>query len=215
LSSCLRLTRLAKQPLAALVVVIVFLCAPSAARANGDPASDYLLAQNVFLPFTNKIDQDEVKRLDALLRESQKSDFRIRVAVILSPSDLGTAFSLLGKPQKYAEFLGLELSFVYRDRLLIVMPNGYGYAVNADPDPQASAVLKKLPAPGADATKEVEAAIVAVQRLAASAGHRLEVPEGGGSPSRDRITIAAAVTAAIALTAAFVLYRRREPPADT
>jgi hypothetical protein len=206
---------LAKQPLAALVIVIVCLCAPSAARANGDPASDYLLAQNVFLPFTTKIDQDEVKRLDALLRESQKSDFRIRVAVILSPSDLGTAFSLFRKPQKYAAFLGLELSFVYRDRLLVVMPNGYGYALNADPDPKASALLKKLPAPGANATKEVQAAIVAVQRLAASAGHRLAAPKGGGSASRDRITIAAAVTGAIALIAAFVLYRRREPPAAT
>jgi hypothetical protein len=206
---------LAEKRLAALVVVIVCLCAPSAARANGDPASDYLLAQNVFLPFTTKIDQNEVKRLDTLLRESQKAHFRIRVALILSPSDLGTAFSLFRKPQKYAAFLGLELSFVYRDRLLVVMPNGYGYALNADPDPKASAVLEKLPAPGADATKEVKAAIVAVQRLAAAAGHRLAVPKAGGSDSRDRITIAAAVTAAIALIAAFVLYRRREPTAET
>ena len=197
-----------------LVAVTVCLCAPSAAQANGDPASDYLLAQNVFLPFTTKIDGNEVKRLDALLRESQQANFRIRVALILTPSDLGTAFSLFGKPQKYAAFLGLELSFVYRDRLLVVMPSGYGYAVNADPDPKASAVLKKLPAPGANATKEVQAAIVAVQRLAASEGHRLAAPKGGGSGSRDRITIAAAVTAVVALIAAFVLYRRREQPAD-
>jgi hypothetical protein len=215
LSSFWRLTPLAEKRLAALVVVIVCLCAPSAARANGDPASDYLLAQNVFLPFTTKIDQNEVKRLDALLRESQKVDFPIRVAVILSASDLGTAFSLFRKPQKYAAFLGLELSFVYRDRLLVVMPNGYGYAVNADPDPKATAVLKELPAPGANATKEVQAAVVAVQRLAASAGHRLAAPKAGGSTSRDRITIAAAVTAAIALIAAFVLYRHREPSAGT
>ena len=142
------------------------------------------------------------------MRESQKAHFRIRVALILSPSDLGTAFSLFRKSQKYSAFLGLELSFVYRDRLLVVMPNGYGYAVNGDPDPKASAVLKKLTAPGANATKEVQAAIVAVQGLAASEGHRLTVPKVGGSTSRDRITIAAAVTAAIALIAAFVLYRR-------
>ena len=209
-----RLTRLAEKRLAALVVAIVCFCAPSTARANGDPASDYLLAQNVFLPFTTKIDQNEVKRLDGLLRESQKAGYRIRVAVILSPADLGTAFSLFRKPQKYAAFLGLELSFVYRDRLLVVMPNGYGYSVNGDPDPKASTVLKPLPAPGANATKEVQAAIVAVERLAASAGHRLVAPKGGGSASRDRITIAAAATAAIALIAAFVLYRRREPPAN-
>ena len=150
---------MAKKRLAVLVVVTACLCAPAAARANGDPASDYLLAQNVFLPFTTKIDNNEVQRLDALLRESQKAGFRIRVAVILSQSDLGTAFSLFGKAQKYSAFLGLELSFVYRDRLLVVMPNGYGYTLNADPDPKATAVLKKLPPPGRDATKEVEAAI--------------------------------------------------------
>jgi hypothetical protein len=215
LSSFLRLTHLVKRRLAALVVVTLCLCAPSAARANGDPASDYLLSQNVFLPFTTKIDGGAVKRLGGALREADKQRFRIRVAVILSPSDLGTAFSLFGKPQKYAEFLGLELSFVYRGRLLVVMPNGYGYAVNADPDRKASAVLKKLPHPGRDPTKEAEAAIVAVQRLAGAAGHRLVVPKGGGSASRDRLTIAAAVTAVIALVAAFVLFRRREPPAGS
>ena len=198
-----------------LVVVTVCLCAPSAARANGDPASDYLLAQSVFLPFTTKIDGGAAKRLGVALGEANKQHFRIRVAVILSPSDLGTAFSLFGKPQKYAEFLGLELSFVYRDRLLVVMPTGYGYSVNGDPDAKASALLKKLAPPGRSATKEVEAAIVAVQRLARVAGHRLVVPKGGGSAGRDRLTIAAAVTAAIALAAAFVLYRRRERPAGS
>lgn len=195
--------------------MIVCLGAPAAVRANGDPASDYLLAQNVFLPFTAKIDNNEVQRLNALLREAHKAGFTIRVAVILNPSDLGTAFSLFGKPQKYAEFLGLELSFVYRDRLLVVMPNGYGYGVNGKPDPKASAVLRKVPPAGRDATKEVEAAIVAVQRLAAAEGHKLSVPKGGGSASRDRLTIAAAVTAGIALFAAFVLYRRRRRQAGS
>jgi hypothetical protein len=129
----------------------------------------------------------------------------------MSPSDLGTAFSLFDKPQKYSEFLGLELSFVYRDRLLVVMPKGYGNSVNGDPDPKGAQALKNLPPPGRNATKEVEAAIVAVQRLAAAEGHQLKVPQGGGgSTSRDRITIAAAATAGIALVAAFVLYRRQK-----
>ena len=200
--------------MAGLLVVAACLCAASVARANGDPASDYLLGQNTFLPFTAKIDNNQVQRLDALLREAKKAGFPIRVAVIRNPSDLGTAFSLYGKPQKYAAFLGLELSFVYRDRLLVVMPNGYGYALNADPDPKASAVLKKLPPPGRDATKEVEAAIVAVEKLAAAQGHTLVAPKGGSSANRDRLTIAAAVTAGIALLAGFVLYRRRGRPAQ-
>lgn len=199
----------------AICVATLALLFPGAARANGDPASDYLLVAKLFLPFNAKIDNAAVARLQKLLDAAAKEKFPIRVAMILRPTDLGTAFSLLGKPQKYAEFLGLELSFVYRDRLLVVMPTGYGYALNADPDPKASALLKKLPAPGANATKEVQAAIVAVQRLAAAEGHRLAAPESGGSASRDRLVIAAAVTAGIALIAAFVLYRRRERPADS
>ena len=196
--------------LVALIGVAVCLSAPSLAQANGDPASDYLLAQNLFLPFTTKIDQNSVKRLNALLTEAKAQRFPIRVALILSPSDLGTAYSLFGKPEKYAQFLGLELAFVYRDRLLVLMPSGYGYAVKGDPDPKASAVLKKLPAPGRSATEEADAAIVAVQRLAAREGHRLAAPKVGGSAGRDRLTIAAAATAGIALIAAIVLYRRRE-----
>ena len=151
----------------------------------------------------------------SLLRDADKQHFRIRVALILSPSDLGTAFSLFGKPQKYAEFLGLELSFVYRDRLLVVMPTGYGYSVNGDPDPKASARAEEASAPrtGCD-----EGGRGGDRRSAAAGrrgGHRLAVPKGGGSASRDRLTIAAAVTAGIALLAAFVLYRRRERPAGS
>ena len=200
--------------LVALVAVTVCLSAPSLAGANGDPASDYLLTQNSFLPFTTKIDQTSVQRLNALLVAAKAKTFPIRVAVILSPSDLGTAFSLFGQPEKYVRFLGLELSFGYRGRLLVVMPSGYGFAVNGNPDPKASAVLTKLPPPGRDATKEVDAAIVAVQKLAAGEGRHLAVPKvSGGSSSRDRLTIAAAATAGIALIAAIVLYRRRDGPA--
>ena len=201
--------------LAILGAMTVCLCAPSVADANGDPASDYLLTQNVFLPFATKIDRNDVEQLDALLRVAGQKHFRIKVAVILSRSDLGTAFSLFGKPEKYAQFLGLELSFVYRNRLLVVMPSGYGYSVNGDPDPKASAVLRKLPGPGRDATKEVQGATVAVQRLAAAAGLHLTAPKVGGSSGRDRLTIAAAATAGIALIAAFVLYRRRGPKAES
>jgi hypothetical protein len=194
---------------AVVVAAAICLCIPAFARANGDPASDYLLTQKAYLPFTTKLDQSAAKRLNTLLANAAKEGFPIRVAVILSPADLGTAFGLFGKPQKYAQFLGLELAFVYRERLLVVMPSGYGYAVKGDPRPHADVVLEKLPAPGRDATKEVDGAIVAVRRLAAASGHKLVAPKGGGSSaSRDRLVIAAAATAGIAAVAAFVLYRR-------
>jgi hypothetical protein len=193
---------------AAFLVAAAALSFPAAAYANGDPASDYLLGQSVFLPFNAKVDSGVVKRLSAVISAADKVGFKIKVAVIGTPYDLGTAFSLYRKPQRYAEFLGLELSFVYRDRLLVVMPNGFGYSVNGEPVPRFSRVLKSLPEPGRDATKEVSAGTTAVRRLAAVAGHRIVLPKGDGSAARDRITIAAAATAGIALIAALILFRR-------
>jgi hypothetical protein len=192
-----------------LAVVLMSFLLPASARANGDPASDFLLAQNVFLPFNAKVDAAAAKRLNDMLASADKAGFKIKTAVILGPGDLGTAFSLIRKPQRYAEFLGLELSFVYRQRLLVVMPNGFGYSVKGNPDPKAARILETIPPPGADVTKEVQAATLAVRRLAAAEGHRLVVSSGGGSQARDRLTIAAAATLAIAAFAGFVLYRRR------
>lgn len=185
---------------------------PAAAQAHGDPASDYLLGQKLFLPFNGKIDGDAATRLEELLDAAAEEKFPIRVAVIGRPTDLGTAFSLFRKPQRYAEFLGLELSFVYPDGLLVVMPNGFGYAVNGDPEPKISRALKSVPPPGPNVTREVEAALVAVQRIAAAEGRKIEPPSD--STARDRITIAAAATAGIALLAALLLYRRRRQPPE-
>jgi hypothetical protein len=200
----------------AFAAVLTLLALPAVAHANGDPASDYLLVQKLFLPFGTKVDQSEVKKLNDLLTAAERDNFKIRVAVILSPADLGTAFSLYRKPQRYSEFLGLELSFVYRGRLLVVMPNGYGYSVMGKPDRKTSRLLQPLPPPGHDATQEVRGAETAVRKLALASGHRLAVSSsGGGSSARDRITIAAAATAGIALIAAVVLYRRQRRAAPS
>jgi hypothetical protein len=194
----------------AVLGAAALLCLPAVARANGDPASDYLLVQSIFLPFDAKIDPNVTERLSNVVREADQAGFRIKVALISTRYDLGTAFSLYNKPQRYAAFLGLELSFQYRDRLLVVMPKGFGFSVSGNPNAQGIRVLKALPAPGADPTKEAEAATTAVRRLAAAAGHPLAASGGGnGSETRDRITIAAAVTAFVALLAGIVLYRRR------
>jgi hypothetical protein len=200
----------------ALLAAVLLLCAPAAARANGDPASDYLLVQSVFLPFDAKVDSDVTSGLADVIRAADKAGFPIKVAVIRTRYDLGTAFSLYNQPQKYSEFLGLELSFQYHDQLLVVMPSGFGCSIDGRPNPACARALKGLPGPGTDATKEVEAATTAVRRLAAAAGHVLPASGsgGGGSATRDRLTIAAAATAFIALLAAIVFYRRGRTPAS-
>jgi hypothetical protein len=194
---------------AALLAALVLLAVPATARANGDPASDYLLVQSIFLPFNAKVDAGAQKQLVDAVRAADMANFRIRVAVIASRYDLGTAFSLYNKPQKYAEFLGLELSFQYRDRLVVVMPSGYGYSIDGRPDAAGIRVVKKLPPPGTDVTKEVEGAATAIHKLAAAAGKVLPASGGsGGSATRDRLTIAAGAVALAAALAAIVFWRR-------
>jgi hypothetical protein len=201
----------------AIAAALLLLAVPAVARANGDPASDYLLVQNTFLPFNAKVDPGSSARLADTIRAANKDDFKIRVAVIGSRYDLGTAFSLYNKAQKYAEFLGLELSFQYRDRLLVVMPNGYGYSVGGKPNAAGGRVVKTLPPPGQDATKQVEGASEAIRKLAAASGRQLPASGGGGggSKTRDRITVAAGAVALAAGLAAIVFWRRerrRETP---
>lgn len=197
----------------AVAAAVLLLATPAVARANGDPASDYLLVQSVFLPFNAKVDPQASKELTDTLKAAADKGFKIKVAVIGSRYDLGTAFSLYNKAQKYAQFLGLELSFQYRDRLLVVMPNGYGYAIAGKPDKNGIAVLQKLPPPGKDATSQVKAATAAVRKLAAASGKPLPASGSGGgsSKTRDRITIAAGLVALAALLAAIVFWRRGRP----
>ena len=189
-----------------LIGVVVALCLPPFAHANGDPASDYLLGQDIFCPFGPTVDSGAAQRLQQTIDAGKKVGFRIRVALILAPTDLGTAFSLFRKPQRYAEFLGFELTFAYRDRLLVVMPNGFGYSVNGKPVPATAKALERVPPPGADATNETTAAVTAINALAATEGKRIVLPKSSGN--RDRLIIAAGALAVVAALAGLVLFRR-------
>src|SRR5206468_7275344 len=79
---------------AAVLVALLALLAPAAARANGDPASDVLLTNQVFVPFEAPISKQAAQELRATVAEANKKGFKIRVAVIAFTGDLGTAVSL-------------------------------------------------------------------------------------------------------------------------
>lgn len=188
---------------------------PAAASANGDPASDYLLVQSVFLPFNAKIDPKVTAQLSGTIRAADAAGFKVKVAVIGSRYDLGTAFSLYNKAQRYSEFLGLEITFVFRQHLIVVMPNGFGASVGGKKDPKGIKALKSLSPPGKDATQQAKAATAAVRKLAAAYGHPVAASAGsggGGSQTRDRLTIAAGIVALAALLAGIVLIRKRPSP---
>lgn len=97
-----------------------------AARADGDPASDVLVATDVFYPYQYPLPTASRSALNRTVLRAKRRGYRIRVALIPRRLDLGSIPELWRRPQLYAHFLAQELDYVYTGRLLIVMPNGYG-----------------------------------------------------------------------------------------
>ena len=187
--------------------------AAPAARADGDPASDFLLARDTFIPFDANISKEQTEQLDAIVADAKKRGFTIKVALISSEVDLGAVPSLWRKPETYARFLGQELFFLYKGKLLIVMPNGYGVSRAGKPLASGQRVVDALPKPGDGGPALATAAIRAVQRLAAQSGVRLEIPKAssGKEATHDRIVIAAIAAAVVALVGAGFAARRLLP----
>jgi hypothetical protein len=173
----------------ALVVVAAALVAVPAAQANGDPASDVLITQQVFIPFEAPISNSAKDELVKTVAAANERGYKIRVAVIAFTGDLGTAVSLWRQPQSYSRFLGSELAFVYRNRLLIAMPSGFGFYHGRKPVAKEKAVLAKIP-PGKTPTALTESTTQAVRALAAADGVVLPKISTGSSAWRDRAIIA-------------------------
>ena len=197
----------------ALVVALLLVACLLAgtARADGDPASDYLYGLKVFLPFDVKVPKERQREFVAFVETANRSGYTIRVAVIGSSYDLGSVTSLWRQPRTYARFLGAELQFVYAKRVLIVMPNGFGIYWKGHPVDREYAVLSKIPIEKG-AAGLVDAAQTAVSRLAAASGVKLKrttpatVPHDGGH-SRTVIILAAVAALAVAVLARLALRR--------
>ncbi len=158
------------------------------AAADGDPASDVLLTQSVFLPPDAPVTAAQAAELQQLINHASRAGYQIRLAVIATPADLGSVTALWSKPQSYADFLGQELSLVYHGPLLIVMPIGLGFEApqrRSAPPPRLPADLRTL-IPGANLGP---AAIAAVSDLAAAAGHPLRAPPAKAPKSSTAHTV--------------------------
>ena len=148
--------------------LLTFAPAP-VARADGDPASDYLVTNQVFLTSESAAISPAEQRLLAAVRSANRAGFAIRVAVISNEYDLGSITALWRRPSIYARFLGIELSEVYGQRLLVVMPNGFGFNWRGHSTASAYRLLAAVP-PGTHGNGLALAAQRAVRRLAAAAG---------------------------------------------
>jgi hypothetical protein len=151
------------------VAVIVALAAITAVGtpADGDPASDYLLTQNVYLPYqapSPAVSTALERAVDGIYAHGD----RVKVALIYDVSDLGSLPSLFGNPTDYAHFLGIELGLWYVGPLLVVMPAGFGIYDGGRSTAAEDQVLKSLQVSAGSPDDLAHSATAALQALAAA-----------------------------------------------
>jgi hypothetical protein len=194
----------------ALLLTAAALMLPSLAAADGDPASDTLLGENVFYPYSPSVAGAVKLALDRQTAAAKRAGFPIKVALIAGPTDLGAIPSLYGKPQAYAKFLDQEISFRGAQPLLVVMPAGYGVQGVTGP---ARLAVSGLPKPaGKTSTDLARAAQTAVAKLISASGHSVKSTKstgGGGSGGGTTVLLILLVLAAIAVSTALVVLRVR------
>lgn len=201
--------------LGALLVVgaVATVVAAGNARADGDPASDVLYTGRVFVPYNTNISASAQKALTTTIARAEKAGYPIRVALIAQPSDLGAVANLWGKPREYARFLDIELQYIYKGPLLIVMPAGPGFAHYHHPTASDYRILASLPAPTGHDGLAITA-INAVSTLATRAGHAIpavtpSTHTGGGKTKRKRILAGSIVLILLGATFVLLTLRRR------
>jgi protein SCO1/2 len=166
--------------LAVLLALVALAALATGARADGDPGSDVLVYQNLFVAADANVSVQQQLEIGNLLSAAGKAGFPIRVAVVSQPDDLGAITALWKKPAAYASFLGTELSLAYAQRLLIVMPNGFGFNWHGHSAAAANQVLDGVRiGPGGPGL--ADAAQNAVLALAKASGVKLTVPAGGAA----------------------------------
>jgi cytochrome oxidase Cu insertion factor (SCO1/SenC/PrrC family) len=171
-----------RRAILAVALTMLAVCAlgalSPAARADGDPGSDVLVYQNLFVAADSNISIAQQVELGDLLTSASGSGFTIRVAIIATPADLGAITQLWRKPASYASFLGIELSLAYSQRLLVVMPDGFGFNWPGHSAGAANQVLGKIAIKPGGAGLATSAE-TAVRALASAAGVRLAAPAAG------------------------------------
>lgn len=148
-----------------------FLAFATGALADGDPASDYLLAAPAFYPFQPPTSPALRQQLERALSELKSKGLNLKVAIVGSPTDLGAVPNLFGQPQAYAKFLGQEISFNRPQPLLVVMPAGFGLA-HAGPAGSVSGLKVDQAHQSNGLTRS---AIVAVEQVARANGKPIPV----------------------------------------
>ena len=167
----------------ATAVLLAGLAAPSAAQADGDPASDVLLLQDAYTPYQPAVPKPVSNALNATLKQLRKRGYPLKVAIIATPTDLGAVPQFMGKPQPYASFLQSEIAFNKPKPLLVVMSNGYGTAAIK---PDIAGAVTRIPTPKSNSSDDLgRAAIDGAIAIGRAAGHPVPKPALPASASAD------------------------------
>jgi hypothetical protein len=178
---------------AALGLLLALSFAP-AALADGDPASDVLQPPSVRVYMTNAATGSKLEQgLQRTAQQVSDAGLPIKVAVIGNKTDLGAVPQLWAKPQTYATFLGAELRFVYKDTLLVVMPQGFGIHGPFSQGAALAALEGIDPRTNATPAGLTASADKALRALATADGHKLGGGGGGGGGGLPWAFIAAGV----------------------
>jgi hypothetical protein len=173
----------------AVLAAAIALQPAAPARADGDPCSDFLLVGSLCVPNNPRPSQPQIDRAQKTIDAAKQGGYEIRVAVIGSPTDLGSVPVFFGRPAPYAKFLDAELQSAWTGKLLVVMAAGYGVREHTKPYPAGVKALKGLPPPANGMPDALmAAATVAVRKLAASEGVKvpaIPLAATATSPSRN------------------------------
>lgn len=150
----------------AAAVAVATLLSPIA-RGDGDPASDVLLGQSIYFPYTAP-SQSEEGALGRAVNSVYARGDRVKVALIYTSTDLGAIPSLFGRPSDYAHFLSVELALWYVGPLLVVMPAGFGIYDGGRSTAAEENVLRSLHVDASSSDSLARSATIALQHLAAA-----------------------------------------------
>jgi MYXO-CTERM domain-containing protein len=193
--------------LALLSVAVAGLC-PDLAHGDGDPASDVLLAQDVFYPYQPKVSPGLEAALEKTLHTAASTaGLHLKVAIIGTAEELGLVPNFFGHPQPYAQFLDREISFNHPQQLLVVMPAGFGVM----PASLANGLARVRVENQQRSNGLTHSAILAVVALARSQGHPIAAPatSSSSSSSSPPALLVFGLPAALLVLVGLAMTRRR------
>jgi hypothetical protein len=174
-----------RRLLAALAAaLLVALAAAGGARADGDPASDFLYLGTLFPSLASPANGKNGNELRGLLKAARADGLPIKVALISTKTDLGQYPQLFSTPQRYADLLASEIAIykALKAPVIVVTPNGLA-AAGREPrgkkfvditHARAAQLLAGIATPPhADGETLAGAAIDAVRQVAKADGHPL------------------------------------------